>query len=371
VTRVLLFSKRNLEARKWHAFQYEFEDVIAELDAAQLLAPPLAPASRREQLVQRIQRRAGHPERYFDLPIEPVTVEGRFDLFFAVFHFAPDISYLQQLRQARDRCEKAICFIPEVYEPEKLRPYLQLLRECSFDHVFLFNGEAAEGVSKIAGCPATFMPVGVDMVRFSPYPDPPARTVDLYQFGRRSPVTHAAALEMARNGAYYVYDTVFDVPLPDYRAHRELIASTMKRSKYFFAYRAGQDVARAAATDDLSARYFEGMAGGAVLLGSAPDTDEYRTCFPWPDSTIEIPYEAHDLAELVADLDAQPERLARARARNVAGMLRRHDWSHRWATILEVAGMDQPPALQRRLERLEELATLAEAGVAPAPQSSR
>ncbi len=107
MTRVLLFSKRNLEARKWHAFQYEFEDVIAELDDVRLLAPPVAPASRPAQLVQRVQRRAGHPERYFDLPIEPVSVENRFDLFFAVFHFAPDLSYLQQLRQARERCDKA------------------------------------------------------------------------------------------------------------------------------------------------------------------------------------------------------------------------------------------------------------------------
>ena len=365
MTRVLLFSKRNLEVRKWHAYQYEFEDVIGEVDAVNRIAPPLAPASRVTRLAQRVQRRAGHPERYFDLPIEPVTVEGRYDLFFAVFHFAPDISYLQQLREARDRCAKAICFMPEIYEPETLRPYLELLREFSFDHVFLFNGAAADTVSRIAGCPATFRPVGVDAVRFSPYPDPPARSVDLYSFGLRSPVTHETAMDMARNGSFYIYDTVFNVPLPDYLSHRELVAATMKRSKYFFAYRAAEDVARAAATNELSARYFEGMAGGAVLLGSAPDTEEYRACFGWPDSTIEIPYEARDLARIVAELDAQLERLARARANNVAGILRRHDWAHRWASILEAAGLLRTPELQRRLDRVEELATMADAAAEP------
>jgi hypothetical protein len=365
MTRVLIFSKRNLEVRKWHAFQYEFEDVIAEVDDVDLLAPPPVPRSWDAHLPGRIARRLPRPERRMELPIAPVTLDGRYDLFFAIFHFAPDIEYLRQLRQCRARSTKAVCYIAEIYRPDELRPYLELLRELEFDHVFLFNARAAEGVSRIAGCPSEFLPVAVDALRFSPHPDPPPRSVDLYSFGRRSPVTHEAALEMAQNdGAFYLYDTVFDAPLLDHRTHRQLIAETMKRSRYFFAYKASEDRARAAEDDDLSARYFEGTAGGAVLLGSSPDTREYRQCFDWPDATIDIPYDASDLRSIVEELDAQPERLAQARLNNVVGTLRRHDWVHRWEHMLNAVGMPPTPAMAQRRERLEQLADAAAPSVA-------
>ena len=193
------------------------------------------------------------------------------------------------------------------------------------------------------------------------YPDPPARAVDFYQFGRRSPVTHAAALDMARrDAAFYIYDTIFNVPLPDHRAHRELMAAIMKRSRYFFSYSPGEDPDKGPQDDCLSTRYFEAVSGGAVLLGNAPDSPEYRQCFGWPDSTIRIPYEAHDLADIVAELESQPERLEQARRNNTVAGLRRHDWAYRWAQVLDAAGLAPSTRMDDRVERLEELATMAE-----------
>ncbi len=361
--RVLVLSERNAESRKWHAFQYEFEDVIAAVDSVDMLAPPARNETPVTRITDKVIRRAGHPERITQPAIQPVTVTGRYDLFFAVFSFETDIPHLLRLKQWRERCDKAVCFIVELFSDhlERAQPYLRLLNDFGFDQVFLLNPRPAPAVAAASGAPADFLGLGVDALRFSPYPDPPERTVDLYQFGRRSPVTHEAALEMARQaGAFYVYDTVFNVPLPDYRAHRDMMAEYLKRSRYFFSYRPGKDLDRGREDDALSSRYFEATAGGAVLLGDSPDTPEYRECFGWPDSTIEIPYEAHGLREIIAELDAQPERLARARTNNIVGGLRQHDWVHRWARVLDAAGLPHTSEMTARSRRLEELAQLVE-----------
>jgi hypothetical protein len=293
------------------------------------------------------------------------TIDREYDLFFAFFAFPSDIPHIQRLKRWRERCTKAICFIGEHYtqEAEQNRPYLELLRELGFDHVYLFNTAPIESVRAVVGCPVEFMGHGVDSMRWSPYPLVPERSVDLYQYGRRSEVTHEAALRLVReHGLFYIYDTVFNVPLEDYRAHRTLVAETMKRSRYFFGYRPGENLGRAQSDDPLSSRYFEAVGGGAVLLGNRPGNAEYDECFPWPDATIEIPFEAHDLREILAHLDAQPERIATARMNNIVGTLRTLDWVYNWARILDQAGLEHPPGVRARMARLAELADMAEEG---------
>lgn len=361
--RILMLSERNAESRKWHAFQYEFEDVIGAIDSVEMLAPPARRNTQLTRLADRVIRRSGHPERVTEPAIQPVTVDGQYDLFFAVFSFETDIPHLLQLKQWRERCDKAVCFIVELFTDhlERAKPYLELLERFEFDQVFLLNPAPKVAVAEITGAEVDFLGLGVDALRFSPYPGAPERTIDLYQFGRRSEATHAAALDMVRrDGAFYVYDTVFNVPLPDYRAHRDMMAEYLKRSRYFFSYRPGQDLSRGRADDALSSRYFEATAGGAVLLGNSPSTPEYQQCFGWPDSTIEIPYEAHDLREIIAELDAQPERLARARTSNIVGGLRQHDWVHRWATVLDSAGLPHTARMTAREQELEQLALMVE-----------
>ena len=104
------------------------------------------------------------------------------------------------------------------------------------------------------------------------------------------------------------------------------------------------------------------MASGTVVLGNRPGAHTWEKCFGWEDSVIDIPYAANDLRGIIADLDAQPERLARASARNVANSLRRNDTAYQWARVLDSLGMEHKPAMHSRMGRLEELARMAEAG---------
>ena len=361
--RVLLYSERNIIARKWHALQYEFEDVGVEVGAADIIAPrPRRGPSPLSEMRYRINRGTGRRSTR-DVNIEEVTVTGEYDLFCAWFALPSDIPHIQRLKGWRQRCKKAICYVGEHYTQEgaQNRRYFDMLRDLGFDRVYVLNAVPKDDIASIVGCPVEFMGHGVDAMRFSPYPLNPPRTVDLYQYGRRSDVTHDAALEMARkDGVFYIYDTVFNVPLEDPQAHRTLVAETLKRSRYFFAYRPGENLERAQADDPLSSRYFEAIGGGAVLLGSRPGNPEYDECFPWPDATIEIPFEPQDLREFIADLDAQPERIATARKNNIVGTLRMHDWVYRWARILDQAGLPHTPEMQDRMHRLEELAEMAE-----------
>lgn len=359
--RVLVYSKRNIIVGKWNALQYEFEDVGAELGLAQIVAPRLGEQTPFSRVVHRIDRGLGGRRTLEN--IEEVPITGDYDLFFAYFAFPSDIAHIQRLKHGRERCKQAVCYIGEHYtheEPQNRR-YLELLREFGFDRVYVLNPVPKESIASIVGCPVEFMGHGVDAMRFSAYPLVPPRTVDLYQYGRRSDVTHEAALAMVReDGIFYIYDTVFNVPLEDHRAHRMLIAETLKRSRYFIAYRPGENRDKASSDDPLSSRYFEAIGGGAVLLGSRPRMPEYDKCFPWPDATIAIPFEAHELREIIADLDAQPGRIATARMNNIVQTLRNLDWVYRWAQILDQAGLPVTPAMRDRIAALERLADLAE-----------
>jgi len=362
--RVLLFSQRNVSRRVWRGGLNEFEDVIAEVDSVRMLTP------RRPEVsdVRRLGRRfADGARRRLDLPWKPHTevlrVDGEYDLFFAVFLSARELPYLQQLKGWRQRCRKAACFIAEQWLPmvEKFAPYLERLRD--FDRVFLFSRWSIPAMQAIAQRPVDYLAAGIEAEAFCPYPALPPRMIDVYSLGRRSPVTHKALVRSMRaERLTYVYDTVPFGQLAevDYTQHRPLVQHLTKRSRYFLVYRVTDSPQRAhwGGEEAVPFRYFEGAAGGTVMLGTAPKSEDYDRLFDWPDSTIEIPYEAPEILDILASLDADPERLERARRNNVVNSLRRHDWVYRWRDILDSIGLAHTPGLQARIARLEQLADL-------------
>jgi hypothetical protein len=241
------------------------------------------------------------------------------------------------------------------------RPYLHLLKD--FDHVFLFNAASIPAVSNVVQRPCHFLGTATDAISFCPYPLLPERTIDFYNIGRGSPTVHSQLLELAeRDEIFYVHNTV-NHEVANYRSHRKLLASFMKRSRYFPTYRINENrKALTGGEEALATRYFEGAAGGAVMIGSHPECPEYHECFDWPDATIPVPWEPDDMRSVLAELDAQPERIARARRNNVINSLRRHDWVHRWAQVLNTVGLAPARGMPARLSRLEGLAQVAEEG---------
>ena len=168
-----------------------------------------------------------------------------------------------------------------------------------------------------------------------------------------------------RNDFYYLYDSLAstDSRVKDWGEHRLLLANTIKRTRYFMGFNpaslSNAKADRIAGEQVLPSRMFEGAAGGAIILGSAPQCQEFSECFDWPDPVIEISADAGDIAAVIKELDAQPRRTDAMRRTNVIRSLEKHDWVYRWEHILSTVGMEPLPQLRQRKARLSHLASTA------------
>ena len=366
-SRVLVFSQRALERPVWHAAQYECEDLLLGLDDVDLVSPPRQPhpALSREsrRLVNGALKRAGVRRRTppWNRPsMRPTRVEADHDLFFAVLHSGYQIAHLNRLRGWRERSRHAACLLVEMWGRNVgiNEDYLRVLAD--FDVVYVMNPAILPRLAELGVTRTVFMPVGVDALAFSPLPHLPRRGIDLLGYGRTSPAVHREAVELVDGrGLAYVYDTLTSSAMRDHTEHRALIGNLLKRSRFFFTSKITDSPdrqRRSGGQEALSGRYFEGAAGGAVMLGSLTDTPEAAACFDWPDAVIPLSYEQPALGDVLADLDRQPDRLALARSNAVRASLRRHDWLHRWRAVLDDAALAPTPAMQARAAALEELA---------------
>ena len=373
--RTLVFSQRRLARPVWRAWQFEFEDVVAAIEDADLLAP--AGRSRHlavhwtHRAVNQARRAAGRPRRgqVFAEPMLPrQTLDRDYDLFFCVIDFPWQLAYLEALPDWRARCRTAVCYLAEVWTPwlEMQAQYLSILQD--FDQVFAINARVLEALARLSGRPCHPMAPAVDAFAFCPYPGPPPRSIAWYSYGRRSPAVHEQLLELARRERrLYLYDTIVGGTMPDAAEHRHLLAELVGRAEYVVCHRVSDSPERFDRTggeDALSTRYFEAAGGGAVVVGSAPDCPEYGQAFDWPDATVPASYDGHDVLDVLRALDNDPERVARARWRNLTGTLRRHDWAYRWCDVLSLAGLEPTPSALARITRLRELAEHVDAACA-------
>lgn len=366
--RVCVASLRGVNHLVAWATNYEFEDVICGVDEVDLfsLQPGWAYPPRR-WLVRRLVWR---PILYqlgaqLNPGLQPLGLAKDYELFVFVCTNPGDLVYLNALRGWKQRCKTKICFIFEFYSG-RLREYAFPLRLLEpFDHIILNSSGSVEAVQRLTGKMCHHVPVGVDALRFSPFPDPPARCIDVYSMGRRWEVAHQTLLTMAkRKDIFYVYDTIPGLLLQtrDYKQHRDLVANLAKRSRFFITYPAMlEDEAETRGQSEAGSRFFEGAAAGAVLLGRAPKASAFAKDFDWPDAVVDIGSDEAALRATLARLKTEPERLQALSHRNATEALRRFDWAYRWKEILKIAGLPPTPRLTQREQHLTHLATLAAA----------
>lgn len=366
-SRILVFSQRNVLRPPWHTAQYEFEDLLEQWDDTILLSPPAVGPPWASSLSRHVVTGAAHrlhvPRRsppWVTPNVQRSSVETDHDLFFAVFHHAHQLAYLHRVKGWRDRCRKAVCVLVELWSPdvEDNADYLRVLEQ--FDEVWVCNPASVPGLIALGLRPPSFLAPAVDAARFAPGATPPPRVIDCYNYGRSAPATHAALLRLVEDdGLNYVYDVFEEATVARPGEHRALVANLMKRSKFFFAFRVNDSPERSDRTggdEAVSPRYFEGAAGGAVVLGSTTPSAEFEACFDWPDAVIALPYGSDAVADVLADLTGQPDRLAHARTTNVRQSLRRHDWVHRWIQVAGGISLSTTGRVTERVQRLAELA---------------
>jgi len=355
--RTLIFSQRNLtKILPFRCPHFEFEDVVAQVDDAVVLTPRIDPSTRRQSIAKTV---AYHTPFKLNPGVSPVPLPENFELFFAICGNPTDLLRINAIGDWRSRCRKAICLIDEVWarEVRAYRNYLRMLRQ--FDLVVLYYSQSVGPVDEMIGeKKCTFFPPGVDTIRFCPYPDFPARLVDIYSIGRRSAVTHKAFRNIAaQRGMFYLHDSTSADRVLDPIEHRILFANTAKRSRYFIVNPGLIDRPEQRGSQiEIGNRYFEGAAAGNILLGERPNNGEFERYFDWPDAMIDLPYNSPDAEKIVLELDEQPEREARMRKLNMQQSLLRHDWAYRWEAILKAVGLDPLPQLNARKEQLRHLA---------------
>jgi hypothetical protein len=354
--RVLIFSLRNIFPKAlFRCPHYEFEDIICEIDSAELLAPKVDPSNTRSTFATRL---AYHASVALNPGISRIPARMRYDIFFTICGFPQDLLMVNAVSNVRDICRTSVCLVDELWVKEmvKHRHFLRILAK--FDVVMLYYSQTVKPLSEQIGRRCVFLPPGIDAILFCPYPNPPKRVIDVCSIGRRSEITHQRLLRMVReSGLFYLHDSIGGSQAINSKEHRALLANVSKRSRYSIVNpglidqpdRRGNQI-------EIGNRYFEGAASGAILVGERPTNEEFGRLFDWPEAVTQLPYDSCDIDMVIKDLDGDPERQDRIRRTSVVQALMRHDWVYRWEAILKTVGLAPMQGVLERKERLRKLA---------------
>jgi len=345
---------------------YEAEDVLVGCDDVDVihLEPSNGFAFGNSVLTRLVYHDVSRRLVSFNPGLRPVRLTRDYELFVLFCPFLQDVWYANAIQGWRNYCETSVCWIDELWATSvpQLQYWLPALSR--FDYVILGTPGSGKALSDAIGRPCHEILSGVDSIRFSPYPNPPPRVVDICSIGRRWEGVHRSLLDLAaRKEMFYIYDTLDNTAIGetrDYAQHRDLYANIIKRSRFFIVAPGKMNSPEETQGQvAIGRRYFEGLAAGAVLVGQAPNCEGFRRHFDWPHAVIEIQPDGSDAVAMISRLSAEPELLREISRRNAEEALRRHDWVYRWKEILRIAGLKPTPAMEAREKRLVKLAELA------------
>ena len=354
--RVLVFSQRHLNNALFRCPLYEFEDIICEMDSADILAPRAGERfAFRYQLAKRF---AWHSPIVLNPGVPQTELSHEYDLFFAACGSPVDLLLVNTVKNWKTACKKSVCLLDELWITEMSRCKYLLKILSDFDVVLPYYSQGVSELHERTACRVVFLPPGLDSLAFCPFPNPPTRVVDVYSVGRRAQATHQKLLETATTRPMlYLYDTIAGSTTNQPKEHRALFANLAKRSRYFIVNPGLIDRPDVRGEQsEMGYRYFEGAGAGTIMIGERPKNREFDELFDWPDAVIELPYGSDRIDEVIRELDSQPERQEQIRKRNVVEALTRHDWAYRWETVLETVGLEPLAGLVDRIAKLKKLA---------------
>lgn len=362
--RILVISQRGLGIALNALSFFEFEDIICEVDDADLVAPRLVKQAP-SRMLRRISNRA---QRYLGLDIQParrieaIDIRRDYDLAIVIMpYWTGNMSLLNYVRGWREHCRTAVCWLHEVWN-SWIREYGYrvdpgVLRQ--FDHVVIGLHGSVPMMSDYLGKTPAWLPGGIDALRYCPYPESPARVIDLYNMGRRSELTHESLLAWAhQENRFYLYDTVDAREAIDRIQHRELLAGLLKRTQFFVANKARANNPEVTdGQDEPGLRFFEGAAAGTIMIGDPPmKCEPFDALFDWSDAVIPTPFDTEAVPAVIAELEGDPERIRHIRHHNIFNSLTRFDWVYSWQKILELVGLSPTEKLTARVRHLHQIA---------------
>ena len=347
---------------------YEAEDVLVDTNDVDLIH--LEPGSGfrwRNWLHKRLVYRDPTDKLVHINPgLQPVRLARDYDLFLAVFQSHQDFANINAIDGWKDRCKTSVCWIDEIWAAlitKRYRHWLGMLSK--FDHVIV-GSTSRSALSEAIGQSCNWVPMGVDTLRFCPFPNPAERVIDVFSMGRSPGAIHQALRRLGANKEiFYLHETSAAATslVYDYRQHRDMLSNLAQRSRYFVVSPSKLDT-----PDDteeqitFGPRYYEGASAGALLIGQAPNLATFRKMFDWPNAVIEISPDGSDVADVLHDLETDPQQIQKIRQRNVVETLLRHDWLYRWLNIFQIAGIKPSSGMAARQKKLQERASLVSKG---------
>lgn len=343
---------------------FEFEDIIAETDNVDLIQ--LSPNNSAQVITQKIVKKTAQYVPFFNGVKPPlnqgIDLDKEYDLLFIILDFPYNVININLVNQWRQRSKISVCYLIELWqtELERYKNHLSFLN--NFDFVFLGHNQIVKDAQKLVGRPCEYLAPGVDTLKFHPNSSKNfnVRSIDLTSMGRRSQVTHQTLLDLAEQSSFfYHYDQSrgSDLSIQRHSAHRSLNANILKNSRYFIAHQAKINCfEQTGGQVEIGYRFFEGAAAGSVLLGTPPKNEVFDEYFGWENSVIPMQFDEPYIADMIADLDRQPDLLQKISNENVANSLLRNDWAYRWQQVIRKVGLEPSLKLERRIRTLQKLA---------------
>jgi hypothetical protein len=365
--RICIPTARGFKKKAFYCAQYEAQDILLDVDDVDLIhLEPGRGSKFKEAWQRRLLFRDVTRKLIFANPgLHKVRLTQEYDLFLVMCQMEHDFLNISAIEGWQDHCRTSVCWIQEMWAARipLYKYWIHSLRR--FDHVFVSARGSVAALSEAIGRPCRWLPDAVDTLRFTPYPKPPERVIDVYSIGRRREGIHRALLEATgRRGIFYVYDT-FEGSMSDvlnHREHRDFLSNMAKRSRFFVVAPSKAGIPEETGDQvEIGARYYEGASAGSVLIGHAPECEAFRELFPWQDAVISLEADGSDVIKVLSGFEAEPERISAISRRNAAETLLRHDWVYRWKEILRVAGIEPSPRMKLREQRLRDLAELSNA----------
>ena len=368
-SRVLTWSLRNIQNFVYNSCLFEFEDVISEVDKADIYSPSqFGPRSR--VINKAIVSATRHVKPLSLAAVNPYlkskSLDREYDMYFVTLDFPWYGSSINMLKDWRKKCKTAVCYIVEIWNEDipQMKNFMKFFDQ--FDLICIGTQHVLKDVQAMTDTPVMFVPPGVDTIKFCPdFESGKKRSIDITNLGRRSLSTHNALLEKSekeKNFFYYHELTNGSVlRVDDHQAHRTLIANLLGSSRYYVTNYAKADMPKLIAGEyEIGYRFFEGAAAGAVLIGARPKGDLYDKYFNWEDSIIPVRFDEPDISKIIDELDACPGYIESIQARNAMNSLLQHDWVYRWEMILEELGQEPTPGITARKQKLKETAAALE-----------
>lgn len=180
--RILMPTCRNFTRRAFRCGLYEAQDVLVDIDNVDLICLEQGWGGRVDQswlrlpLYHDISRKL----MFVNPGLQRVRLTREYDLFVAVCQDYTDLPYINAIDGWRKHCKSSVCLIDEMWAAmiPGYKYWLHALDQ--FDYIFVGCKGSVATLSEAINRPCHWLPGAANMLRFSPYPNPPARVIDVY-----------------------------------------------------------------------------------------------------------------------------------------------------------------------------------------------